>query len=291
MRATAVIDEVLRQACDRAGLASDSAQLIHRHATTVYLIPADAIVVRISDAPGRLGQARTAVELTRWLGELHFPAVQPASIEQPLEISGHAVTFWAYHPQAGTRPGIADLGRLLRRLHDLPPPPVALPEFRPLAHLLARLPNTDVIHPPERRWITDEAHRLLGCYAGLDFPLGHGHIHGDAYLGNTLNTADGTVLADWDDAARGPRELDLANTYQGVRYGQTPEELDAFAHAYGQDLRGWPGLPILCSIRDLHTLGSFIHRAAAGDSAAHAELTRRVRSLRDRDDRARWVSG
>jgi hypothetical protein len=37
--AVAVIDRVLHQTCERVGLPVDSARLLHRHASTVYLIP------------------------------------------------------------------------------------------------------------------------------------------------------------------------------------------------------------------------------------------------------------
>lgn len=57
------------------------------------------------------------------------------------------------------------------------------------------------------------------CYARLDFPLGYGWIHGDAYPGNTLWDSDEALLADWDEVGTGPRELDLVNTHQGARFG------------------------------------------------------------------------
>jgi hypothetical protein len=95
-------------------------------------------------------------------------------------------------------------------------------------------------------------------------------------------------LGDWDEAAVGPREIDLANTFQGVRFGRTNAELDDFSLRYGYDIRQWPGLPVLCRIRDLHTLGSFIRRADRGDKAAAKQLSYRIETLRDEDDGAQW---
>ncbi|MBP5935345.1 phosphotransferase [Streptomyces sp. LBUM 1476] len=120
------------------------------------------------------------------------------------------------------------------------------------------------------------------------FPLGHGHLHGDAYPGNTLWDERDVRLGDWDEAAVGPREIDLANTFQGVRFGRTSAELDDFSSQYGYDLRRWPGLQVLCGIRDLHTLGSFIRRADRGDTAAAEQLSYRIETLRSTDTRARW---
>ncbi|MEV4927880.1 phosphotransferase family protein [Streptomyces roseoverticillatus] len=58
-------------------------------------------------------------------------------------------------------------------------------------------------------------------------------MHGDAYPGNTLWDGESVRLGDWDEAATGPRELDLANTHQGARFGRTPAAIDAFTSAYG----------------------------------------------------------
>ncbi|MGW7488995.1 phosphotransferase family protein [Streptomyces sp. NPDC054786] len=77
---------------------------------------------------------------------------------------------------------------------------------------------------------------LLDAYAHLDFPLGQGLVHGDAYPGKTLRDGSAATLGDWDEAAIGPRETDLANTFQGVRFGRTPAQLRAFSDAYGYDL-------------------------------------------------------
>jgi len=52
--------------------------------------------------------------------------------------------------------------------------------------------------------------RLEACVEGLaDLPFQA--LHGDAHLGNLMNTTDGLLLADWEDAFRGPLEWDLAS--------------------------------------------------------------------------------
>ncbi|MEU4348991.1 hypothetical protein [Streptomyces sp. NPDC023838] len=97
-------------------------------------------------------------------------------------------------------------------------------------------------------------------------------------------------LGDGDEAAFGPREIDLANTFQGVRFGRTESELDSFSARYGYDIRTWDGLPGLCQIRDLHTFGSYIRRADRGQRAAAAQLTHRVDTLLRGDSRAQWAA-
>ncbi|MFE0131717.1 phosphotransferase family protein [Streptomyces sp. NPDC059037] len=123
-------------------------------------------------------------------------------------------------------------------------------------------------------------------------------MHGDAYPGNTLwDEKDSLVrLGDWDEAAYGPRELDLANTVQGVRFGRTTAQLRAFSAAYGHDLRQWQGIATLVAIRDLHTLGlgpSFAGPIGGCESIGSTRLSAigyRLGTLRMGDTTASWGS-
>jgi hypothetical protein len=61
-----------------------------------------------------------------------------------------------------------------------------------------------------------------------------------------------------------------------------------FAEAYGWDVTAGPGYGVLREIRDLHTLGSFIRRAARNDQTAAGELAYRIRTLKAGDTSAAW---
>jgi len=282
----------LHSACRSVGLDPAGARRLRGHSASVYLLRDRTAVARISPRSADVLAAHRAVEITSWLGSRGFPTVTPLpGVEQPVEADGRVVTFWTFveTPPGSDPPGTADLGRLLRRLHEMPePPPVELPPFRPLDGFARKVDTAASLEADDRAWLTDRAHQLVDTYATLDSPLGQGHIHGDAYPGNLLGPRGDSVLGDWEETAWGPREVDLANTYQGVRFGRSSTELDAFARAYGHDLRTWDGLNVLTAIRDLHTLGSYLTRADAGDAAAAAELHRRVASLRATDRTARW---
>jgi aminoglycoside phosphotransferase (APT) family kinase protein len=118
--------------------------------------------------------------------------------------------------------------------------------------------------------------------------LGYGWIHGDAYPGNTLWDGDRALLADWDEVGTGPRELDLVNTHQGVRFGRPQAERDAFTAAYGYDVTTWAGFPVLREMRDLHTLGSYIRLADARNERAATELGFRLDTLKRGDADVQW---
>jgi aminoglycoside phosphotransferase (APT) family kinase protein len=288
MTLTVSPESAARLACRASGLADRSLTQLHHHATSVFLLADDGVVVRVS-SDSQQRQLETAVSLTRWLVANDFPATEPVDVPQPVACAPYVVTFWRHYPQPQRgAPSAGRLGDLLRALHALPPPPVSLPQYQPLTSLKNAVDSSTYLEPSEREWLAARREELLDAYGKLEFPLGQGHIHGDAYPGNTLWDEQDVKLGDWDEAAVGPRELDLANTFQGVRFGRTTAELDDFSLRYGYDIRQWPGLPVLCEIRDLHTLGSFIRRADHGDAGAARQLSHRVETLRNSDGQAQW---
>ncbi|MET7775091.1 phosphotransferase [Streptomyces mirabilis] len=288
MTTTVSPESAARMACRASGLADRSLTPLRDHATSVFLLATEGVVVRVSPA-SQQRRLDTAVSLTRWLVANDFPATKPMDVPQPVAYNPYTVTFWRHYPQPGLgAPATMHLGSLLRSLHDMPPPPLDLPEYQPLSSLRAALDSSTCLTPSQREWLTARRAELLVSYRDLDFPLGYGHLHADAYPGNTLWDGQDVRLGDWDEAAFGPREIDLANTFQGVRFGRSTKELDEFSHRYGYDIRMWPGLPVLSGIRDLHTLGSFIRRADRGDEAAARQLTYRIETLRNEDTRAQW---
>lgn len=282
----------LRDACEATGLDGSGAVVLGAHATTVYHLPRENVVVRLSRAESAPAEARRAVEVCRWLAGHDFPAPLPLAVVQPVPVEGHVATFWQYYPQSSPElPTLRDLGALLRRLHDLPAPPVELPEYRPLDALRGTVSASSCLSPSDKSFLLDEYERLLAAYAELDSPLGAGHIHGDAYFGNLL--ADGTriLLSDWDETSIGPRELDLANTYHYChRFGQPTSQLETFADAYGYDLADWSGLATLRAMRAVHSLGAYILRADHDDPAAGHELHYRIGTLRRGEIDAVWTS-
>ena len=162
-----------------------------------------------------------------------------------LRLRGHVLA-----PPAPTSPppGPSDLGRLLRQLHQIDPPPVSSPVYRPLVPVRQAIESSHVIDEDERAWLRNRCEELLASYDQLSFPLPAGLIHGDAWQGNLLRDGPRVVLADWDEVSTGPREIDLIPTLQGTRFGLPQAQRDAFIAAYGHDIRTWDGYRILCEI-------------------------------------------
>jgi aminoglycoside phosphotransferase (APT) family kinase protein len=281
----AAAEAALQHAARRSGLDARGARLIRLFATAVYHLPAADAVARIAlvtslDSVARLD---TSVQVTRWLTGIGFPSVEPLPVEQPVTGNGCVVTFWRYLPQNGPEPVPADLGRLLRRLHGLGPPPVVLPAYQPLVSARRAIESSHAVDDEDRSWLRDRCQQLLDAYGQLSFQLPAGMIHGDAYRGNLLRDGHGVVLADWDAVSTGPREVDLIPTLQATRFGLPDDKRDAFVAAYGQDIRFWDGYSVLCDIREMSTLSALL-RDGHVDAAAQRELRIRLRSLRTGDN-------
>ena len=280
----------LAYAARHCGLDDAGARLIRMFGTAVYHLPAAGAVARIAmvTSPQSAERLATSVRVTRWLATAGFPAVKPLACDQPVLSHGCAVTLWHHLPQRGPEPSTADLGRLLRRLHSLGPPPFALPDFRPLGSVRRAIHASQAIGDDERTWLSDHCQHLLRAYDQLAFELPAGMIHGDAWWGNLLRDGKRVVLADWDAVSTGPREVDLVPTLQAARFGLPSADRDAFIAAYGHDVRNWPGYPVLRGIRELATLTALL-RDAPADPAAKDELQVRIRSLRTGDS-CRWTT-
>lgn len=291
MTTTQTSRAALEHACRQIGLDTSNATLLKHHASAVYLLGSTNIVARVSFDVDDRKRARNSITLTQWLVAQEFPATAPADVrEQPIDIDGGAtVTFWQYYPQDDRQgPGAEYLGAMVRQLHDLPKPPVELQPYQPLQSLGHVIEHSETLSSETRLWLSQRRREIVEQYAMLDSDIGYGFCHGDAYPGNTLWGPSGPLLGDWDEIAHGPRELDLVNTYQGVRFGRSATELNDFTKAYGYDVTEWAGFATLREMRDLHTLASYIKLTDAGHEGARAELEHRIRTLQAGDADARW---
>jgi len=280
----------MRDAASRCELNIRDARLVRLFGTAVYHLPSAGAVARIAllTSPNSVTRLATSVQIARWLAKAAYPTVEPLAVDQPVASNGCVVTFWRYLSQEGPAPDPADLGFLLRWLHQLDPPPISLPEYQPLVSVRRAIDVSMAINEEERSWLRTRCEKLLAAYCGLSFQLPAGMIHGDAWRGNLLRDGKRVVLADWDTVSIGQREIDLIPTLQAPRFGLGEEERDAFIAAYGRDIRAWEGYPVLREMRELSTLSAIL-RDGHADPAARRELVIRLKSLRSGDDQ-QWTS-
>jgi hypothetical protein len=273
------------------------AQLLHYYANAVWLLPQHPAIARVTYSALAHHKAEVNVAVCQYLVNQHrFPATVPLAADI-IDIDEHtAVTFWTYYPQpVDVLPDSAHLGHLLRRLHALPRPPLDLPEWRALASLELVLRDTArpiAIGDADRRWLLDRIEQVRHDLAELDWPLGYGLIHGDAWAGNLLwkisSKTRAVVLGDWDSTCWGPREIDLIPRWHAAtRYGRGAEWAAAFADAYGQDLTRWSGFYTVLAMRDLTQLVALLRRVPHQPELAES-LRQRLTGIKSGDTTAVW---
>lgn len=281
--------QTLRLACRAAGLDDRGARLLRLGTNANYRLTGAPIMVRIS--PGRANDVRKEVAVARWLARHHFPAARLIEdIDQPLELDGRLITFWGFIEEGDKPATVVDVALLLRELHQLPGPETfTVPRFEPLDHTARRLKSAG--DGKDARFLRKRCTELQERYAGLDFPLRPGVIHGDAHDKNAIRDKNGTVrLLDFESFAWGPREWDLA--VLALRYQPfgwiSDEEYRACVGAYGGfDVTKWPGYPVLQAIRELSMTTWLLQNV--GESVEHdTEFRKRMADLRDDDAPRHW---
>jgi aminoglycoside phosphotransferase (APT) family kinase protein len=285
---------VLDTAASRLGVPVQDARLLRLHGNASYVLPSVGLVIRIAANPRVLGPVTASIAVTRWLAGRGFPCTVPAEIDsQPFVIAGCVVSAWQYVPTADTpAPTSAEMGAILRELHTQGDPTHPLPSFDdPFASVTSAISESPgVMSPASQSWLQERITWLRRQWSALEFPRPAGLIHGDAHIGNLMRAASGqAVLGDWDHVATGPREWDLAQIhYIDRRFGPAGENgIDAYAAAYGWDIRTWHGLETLIAIREIWGLRPYI-RAARDRPAYNRQLAYRLHTLQSGDTQARW---
>ena len=148
---------------------------------------------------------------------------------------GHLLTFWEYAEELDGPLDARRAGRGLHECHealadferDLPP--MALP--REAEDLVERLSLGAEDAAMLRRVGADVRRRI----DALALPVQA--VHGDAHLGNVINTARGPLWNDWEDTFLGPVAWDLGCLHASAKaFGSRPAPVEAAQAGYGSPL-------------------------------------------------------
>jgi streptomycin 6-kinase len=157
----------------------------------------------------------------------------------PHHFSGLTMTFWQH---VGQLPEPADPGRTgaaLRECHEalrtyegaarLP----RMAVMREAEQIIERFAADGTISNPDAGLLREAAAQSRRAIDELDLPLQA--VHGDAHLGNVINTPDGPLWTDWEDTCLAPAPWDLGCLLASGRYfGDDPEPGAAAVKAYGE---------------------------------------------------------
>ncbi|TXJ86470.1 aminoglycoside phosphotransferase family protein [Streptomyces lavendulae] len=246
------------------------------------------LVVKVGRDAELLERARRELAVAGWLAEAGVPAVRAAEPE-PRLAEGHPVTVWHRLPDAVRPAEPRDLAGLLRLVHALPAAPFALPPRELLGGVerWLRLAG-EAVDPEDAAYLRARRDGFAAAAAALTPRLAPGPIHGDALARNVHIGPEGPVLVDLETFSADLREHDLVvMALSRDRYGLPAASYDAFAGAYGWDVREWEGCSVLRGARETASC-AWVAQHAPGNPKALAEFRRRVASLRDGDESVRW---
>ncbi|MDB5910577.1 MAG: aminoglycoside phosphotransferase family protein, partial [Massilia sp.] len=282
--------DALTVACREAGLASEGAELVRLGENAIYRLAKEQVIVRIARGEEVLRDAEKEVAVASWLRDEGLPAAEPTDHRQPILAQGRPVTFWRLIPDSGEKASLADLGRILRRLHSLPvPKDLPLPEFNIFGRASQRIEKTAELSHEERGFLVSRLAELRDAYATLKFPLQPCAIHADAHQSNLIQTPDGSVLLiDFEGFAFGPPEYDLSVTATEHLVGwHTDTQYAAFVESYGFDVKDWSGFPVVRAINELKMTTWLMQNVGEGDHIA-TEFRIRLTSLYDNEAPRPW---
>jgi hypothetical protein len=283
----------LEVACGAVGVDARGAELLRLGENAIYRLRSVPLVARIARTVEYLPDIETEVAAASWLEAVEFPSVRLAGpAEQPVVADGRVVTFWELVSERTEYGTVAELGGLLRWLHgSVPPSSLVLRELRPFSRVESRVSGADLAEA-DREFLRSRLADLRDRYAGLEFTLPVGPIHGDASIGNIIRReSDGVaILIDLDGFASGPREWDLVQTAMYYeRFGwHTSQEYEEFVQAYGFDVMTWPGYPVLRDVRELTMVAWLVQNSRESPKIA-AEVSKRIADLRRGDGRRDWA--
>jgi aminoglycoside phosphotransferase (APT) family kinase protein len=284
-------EDVLRTACETAGLDDGNAHLMRFGENALFHLPAQSVVVRIARTMDYWEDATREVAVSHWLADSRFPGARVYEIAQPVEVSDHPVTFWRFiDGREGEPRDIAVLGTLLRRLHELPrPTSFSLPDEDILGRVGRRIEAAS-ISGPDKEFLLRRFEDLTVDVSRLRYPLQPAPTHGDAHTGNLMIHDGQPVLIDFERFAWGQPEWDLSMTateYQTAGWW-TGAEYASFAEAYGYDVMSWKeGFPTLRAVHEIKMTTWLMQNVNESPEIAR-EFENRMRRIRGEDATPSW---
>jgi hypothetical protein len=248
--------DVAIEAGRRAGIDTAGAQIFRVQSSIHVEFPRAQALARI-ESPGRVGIAQRQVLAARAWARVGAPVVPLVRSElQPFVFGDESVTLWRLLQHNG-KINLGELGRTTRALHSASRD-ISVDEFPALDALADVRPwirrSAEWLNPEDRNQLADRLEVLSAWWNSYssDDPLGTILVHGDLHRANALNTEDGIVLIDVEDAGVGPAGWDLVPLAVGVRrYGDSAEEFERFIKGYGINPRTWSGHEMMCQVYEL----------------------------------------
>lgn len=219
---------------DRQDILQDSSTLVVRLTQTLV-----ARVVQDVNGP-RQGTAWFAREnaMAQHLTEQGAPVIplHPDLPPGPHMHLGYPMNFWLYVQRVNAEPAPSEIGRTLHQCHAVlrsfqaPLPCLAIVEES--LDLLPRLAEQHLLPAEDIELLR----RHLATSLKMLAPYPQQPLHGDAHVGNLMNTTQGLLWTDWEDAFAGPAEWDVASiVWNPLILDEDHDTVNCIMDGYRQD--------------------------------------------------------
>jgi hypothetical protein len=214
---------------DRCEILQDSSTLVLR--LTESLV---ARVVQDTDGP-RQGtewfERENAIALHLTQAGAPVIPLHPSLPPGPHQHLGYPMNFWQFVTRVAADPDPCSVGGTLRRCHEIMRHFVhPLPKLAILTESLCILDDRELFPKATQQMLVDHLTESITVLS--EYP--HQPLHGDAHLGNFMNTTSGLLLTDWEDTFSGPVEWDLASVIWNAQLFENDDAtVNAIRGAYG----------------------------------------------------------
>lgn len=198
------------------GVATDRCEVLQNGSTLVLRLSETLVARVVVDIDGpRKGTAWFAREnaIAQQLTLRGAPVIplHPDLPAGPHEHLGYTLNFWKYVTSIGAEPEPALIGETLFQCHEaLRSFPYSLPALAIITESQGVLQTLQKDRLFEQSVISLlERHLNESLKTLASFP--QQALHGDAHMGNLMNTTEGLLWTDWEDAFSGPVEWDIAS--------------------------------------------------------------------------------
>ncbi|MBV6498634.1 MAG: hypothetical protein CJBNEKGG_00862 [Prosthecobacter sp.] len=238
------LDLPVRAAMETAiahGIRPDRCDILQNGSTLVLRLTETLVARVVQDREGpRQGTEwfarENAIALHLTEGGAPVIPLHPGLPPGPHEHLGYPLNFWEFVTRVETEPAASEIGRTLHLCHGImrrfphPQPRLAI-----LRESLDILRQRTLFPPAQQKMLADHLRKALELLDSCDLQP----LHGDAHMGNLMNTTRGLLWTDWEDTFAGPVEWDLASIIWNARvleedHSTVRRILDAYLAAGGR---------------------------------------------------------
>ena len=218
------------------GIIPDRCEILQNSSTLVLRLTESLVARVVQDTDGpRQGtewfERENAIALHLTQAGAPVIPLHPDLPPGPHQHLGYPMNFWQFVTRIAAVPAPHSVGLTLRRCHEIMRHFVKpLPKLAILTESLCILHDRDLFPKATQQMLVDHLTESITVLS--EYP--HQPLHGDAHLGNFMNTTSGLLLTDWEDTFSGPVEWDLASVIWNAQLLENDDAtVKAIRDAYG----------------------------------------------------------